>query len=267
MAKVLVTDTNLTNIANAIRTKNSSTTTYTPAAMASAILAISPTLQSKTVTPTTTAQTITADNGYDGLQTVTVSRIPIQFIVPTGTVTITANGTYNVTDYSSASVNVTAPSPSFQSKTITPSTSTITVTADNGYDGLSSVVVRPMPTGSLATPSISVTNGVIVATSRISSAGYLDTNTIASSSYEMTTSAGGTFTPTTVTQTIARNTYLTGTVTIPGDTDLIPANIASGINIFGVTGTLSFVNYFTGTATPSNSIGNNGDLYFQVTGE
>ena len=40
MAKVIVTDTNLTNIANAIRTKNGSTDTYTPGAMPSAILAI-----------------------------------------------------------------------------------------------------------------------------------------------------------------------------------------------------------------------------------
>ena len=40
MAKVLVTDTNLTNIANAIRGKNGTQTTYTPAEMAAAITAI-----------------------------------------------------------------------------------------------------------------------------------------------------------------------------------------------------------------------------------
>ena len=37
MAKVLVTDTSLTNIANAIRGKNSTSTTYKPAEMAAAI--------------------------------------------------------------------------------------------------------------------------------------------------------------------------------------------------------------------------------------
>ena len=40
MSQVLITDTNLTNIANAIRTKTGSSDTYTPAAMPSAILAI-----------------------------------------------------------------------------------------------------------------------------------------------------------------------------------------------------------------------------------
>ena len=35
MGQVLVTDTNLTNIANAIRTKSGTTTKYTPANMAS----------------------------------------------------------------------------------------------------------------------------------------------------------------------------------------------------------------------------------------
>jgi len=40
VAKVIVTDTNLTNIAEAIRTKTGSTDTYTPAAMPSAILSI-----------------------------------------------------------------------------------------------------------------------------------------------------------------------------------------------------------------------------------
>lgn len=40
MAKVLVSESNLTNIANAIRSKNGSSNTYTPAQMAPAILAI-----------------------------------------------------------------------------------------------------------------------------------------------------------------------------------------------------------------------------------
>lgn len=40
MAKVLVSESNLTNIANAIRAKNESSNTYTPAQMANAILAI-----------------------------------------------------------------------------------------------------------------------------------------------------------------------------------------------------------------------------------
>lgn len=65
-----------------------------------------PTLQSKSVTPSTSQQTVTADSGYDGLSSVTVGAIPSQYIVPSGTKSITENGTVDVSAYASASVNV-----------------------------------------------------------------------------------------------------------------------------------------------------------------
>lgn len=111
-------------------------------------------LQEKSVTPTGSEQVITADVGYDGLSSVTVGVIPSEYIIPFGTVTITENGTTDVTDKAEVVVNVPAYTPNLQSKTAVPSTSQQTVTPDAGYDGLSSVTVSAIQTQTkTATPT------------------------------------------------------------------------------------------------------------------
>lgn len=166
-------------------------------------------LEEKTVTPTKSIQEITADIGYDGLSKVTVDVIPSNYIEPTGTKNITSNGTVDVTEYASVNVNVSSSdsgaTPTYQSKSVTPSESSQTVTPDNGYDALSSVIVN-------AISSTYVGSGI-------------------------TQKSATTYTPGTSNQTIASGTYLTGTQTISGDSNLIASNIKSGVSIFGVAGT------------------------------
>lgn len=87
-----------------------------------------PVLQTKSVTPTTSAQTVRPDTGYDGLSSVTVGAIPSNYIVPSGTKSITANGTHDVKSYASVTVNVPVPS-----GYIKPS-GTLSVTANGTYD-------------------------------------------------------------------------------------------------------------------------------------
>lgn len=87
------------------------------------------------------ANAIRAKNGSSDTYTppqmaAAIQAIPTGGITPTGTLQITQNGTHDVTQYANANVNV---QPKLQSKTVTQNG---TVTPDQGYDGLSSVVVN-----------------------------------------------------------------------------------------------------------------------------
>lgn len=198
-----------------------------------------PNLQEKSATPTTSVQTITPDSGYDGLSQVTVNAIPSNYIEPTGNKEITANGTgIDVAAYATVSVNVPSEEVSLQEKSVTPSTSTQTITPDNGYDGLSQVTVAAMPTATQATPSITVSPSGLITAESTQSSGYVESGT-KSATKQLTTKAATTYTPGTANQTISSGTYLTGVQTISGDSNLVAANIKSGVSIFGVAGSYS----------------------------
>ena len=121
-----------------------------------------------------------------------------------------------------------------QEKTVTPTESQQTVTPDTGYDGLTKVTV-----------------GAVSST-------YIGS--------KVTKKSAQTYTPGTSDQTIGSGHYLSGIQTIKGDSNLVGSNILSGKSIFGVPGSVVVQKYYTGSSTPSSSLGNNGDLYLQTGG-
>ena len=100
-----------------------------------------------------------------------------------GTKSISANGTgIDVTNYASVDVAVPSEEPSLQAKTnIAPSTSSQTITADTGYDGLSSVQINAMPSGTAGTPVATKgtvsNNSVTVTPSVTNTTGYITGST------------------------------------------------------------------------------------------
>ena len=74
-------------------------------------------LCSTEVTPTKDIQNIVPEGDFDGFDEVIVNPIPDEYIIPSGDLEITENGTHDVTD--KASVTVAVPEPNLISKTIT----------------------------------------------------------------------------------------------------------------------------------------------------
>lgn len=146
MAKVALTEQYLEDIADALRAKSETSNTYTPAEMAPAILALP------------------AGGG----------------IIPTGTISITTNGTHNVYNYASADVQVSS-TINNQNKTVNPSTSQQSITADSGYTGLGTVTVNAMPSGTAGTPTATkgtVSNHSITVTPSVTNTtGYITGST------------------------------------------------------------------------------------------
>ena len=91
-------------------------------------------LQTKTVTPTTSIQNVTADTGYTALKKVVVNAIPSEYVIPTGNKAITSNGTnIDVAQYATVSVNVSGGG----SSTVASKTASLSATANSiSFTGL-----------------------------------------------------------------------------------------------------------------------------------
>lgn len=211
-------------------------------------------LQEKSIIPSETEQNITADDGYDALNKVTVSAISSTYIgsditkkesatyipnddiqtiasgqylsgeqiiepVPTQTKTVTSNGTVypDAGKYlSSVDVNVSIEPPSLGTKNIT-NNGTYNA-SDDSLDGYSQVTVDINTTPNLQSKSVAPSESAQTVTA---DSGYDGLSQVVveeiSSTYigsSITQKSAATYTPSTTVQTIAAGQYLSGAQTI-----------------------------------------------------
>lgn len=213
-------------------------------------------LSGSSATITTGTNTITlTKTGVSTTPTVSAGYVS-SATTSTATVALTASVTVNPTPTASGAT-VTIPAGYYSSQT-TKSVTSGSATAPSSISGTAASVSTGTNTLTL-TKTVSVTPTV--------SAGYVSSGTAGNSSVSLTasvtTKAAATITPTTTNQTIAAGTYLTGTQTIAGDADLVGSNILSTANIFGVQGTVDFIDVYIRSTAPTSSVGSDGDIYIQ----
>lgn len=247
--------------------------------------------QDKSVTPTESEQSITADSGYTGLGTITVNAISDTYV---GSRIVRRSST----DLTTSGATVSVPA-GYYSEAASKAIASGSTTAPASISGTAATVSTGTNTLTL-NKTVSVTPTV--------SAGYISSGTAGNSAVSLTanvtTKAATTYNTSTSNQTIASGTYLTGAQTIRAVTtsNLSAANVANGVTITvgdsadadrvaSVTGTytsdatatasdivsgttayvagskisgsLTVQNFYTGSSTPSSSLGSNGDIYLK----
>lgn len=219
----LTTDTELTSVANAIRTKGgtSSSLVY-PDGFVSAIEAIS---TGTDVSDTTAVEGDVLAGKY--------------FHKANGSKVQGSIATKTSSDLQASGKTVTVPAGYYASQ------ATKDVAAGSATTPATTITATPTISVNSSTGLITASNSKTQSVTPTVGAGYVSSGTAGtitvsgSNTSQLTVQAAQTITPTTTDQTIASGKYLTGTQTIKGDSNLVAANIALGTTIFGVAGSFA----------------------------
>lgn len=95
-------------------------------------IVVTPVLEEVSVTPTTAEQVKEPSTGKAGISKVTVAKIPDEYVIPQGSITITENGTVDVSGLASVTVSVPSEKQQLSAPTIERSGANIDITDKNG---------------------------------------------------------------------------------------------------------------------------------------
>lgn len=300
MAEYLVTDTSLTSVANAIRTKGGTSSALAfPTGFVSAIQAIPTdggggtprtsddlTVSGATVTAPAgvyaSAASKSVASGTAGTPTASKGTVSNHSVTVTPSVTNTTGyitgGTKNGTAVSVSASELVSGTYSVTSSGTKDVTNYASISVGAGSATAPSTISGTSASVSTGTNTLTLTKTVSV--TPIVSGGYVSSGTAGNASVSLTASvtiqAAQTIYPSTSDQTIAANRYLTGAQTVRAvKHNLDASKILSGTTfkigdssdddrVVSVAGTVTFQTIYSGTSTPSSSTGVNGDIYIKT---